>query len=107
MPYGELSRQGVQRFATYADLDRHRCTIEEREEYEPHLDRGTIVYAGVDYAEIPRRRREGGEVIVWDGGNNDLLVLQAPTSRSWSRIPTVRGTSDAITRARPTSARGT
>jgi predicted GTPase len=72
MPYGELSRQGVQRFASYADLDRHRCTIEEREEYEPHLDRGTIVYAGVDYAEILAAAEREAEVIVWDGGNNDF-----------------------------------
>jgi len=72
MPYGELSRQGVQRFETYADLDRHRCTIEEREEYEPHLDRGTVVYAGVDYEEILRAAEREAEVIVWDGGNNDF-----------------------------------
>jgi predicted GTPase len=72
MPYGELGRQGVQRFATYADLDRHKCTIEEREEYEPHLDRGTIVYAGVDYAEILASAEKEADVIVWDGGNNDF-----------------------------------
>jgi predicted GTPase len=72
MPYGELARQGVQRFATYADLDRHKCTIEEREEYEPHLDRGTIVYAGVDYAEILAKAEKEADVIVWDGGNNDF-----------------------------------
>ena len=72
MPYGELERQGVQRFATYADLDRHKCTIEEREEYEPHLDRETIVYAGVDYAEILASAEKEADVIVWDGGNNDF-----------------------------------
>ncbi|HYR69148.1 MAG TPA: cyclic 2,3-diphosphoglycerate synthase [Candidatus Dormibacteraeota bacterium] len=72
MPYGELSRQGVQRFASYADLERHHCTIEEREEYEPHLDRGTIVYAGVDYAEILSAAEKEADVIVWDGGNNDF-----------------------------------
>jgi len=72
MPYGELARQGVQRFATYADLDRHKCTIEEREEYEPHLDRGTIVYAGVDYGEILAKAEKEADVIVWDGGNNDF-----------------------------------
>ena len=72
MPYGELSRQGVQRFASYADLERHKCTIEEREEYEPHLDRGTIVYAGVDYGEILASAEKEAEVIVWDGGNNDF-----------------------------------
>lgn len=72
MPYGRLEEQVWQRFATHEDLDRHHCTIEEREEYEPHLDRGVIVYAGVDYAEILRRAEEEAEVIVWDGGNNDL-----------------------------------
>lgn len=80
MPYGELSRQGVQRFATYADLDRHRCTIEEREEYEPHLDRGTIVYAGVDYAEILAAAEKEAEVIVWDGGNNDFSFFKPDLS---------------------------
>jgi predicted GTPase len=72
IPYGEPSRQGVQRFATYADLDRHKCTIEEREEYEPHLDRGTIVYAGVDYGAILEKAEKEADVIVWDGGNNDF-----------------------------------
>ncbi|MGE5174733.1 MAG: cyclic 2,3-diphosphoglycerate synthase [Hyphomicrobiales bacterium] len=76
MPYGELSRQGVQRFATYADLDRHKCTIEEREEYEPHLDRGTIVYAGVDYAEILAAAEKEADVVVWDGGNNDFAFYK-------------------------------
>lgn len=72
MPYGDLAAQAVQRFATYADLDHHRCTIEEREEYEPHIDRGVIVYAGVDYEAILRQAEEEADVIVWDGGNNDL-----------------------------------
>ncbi len=72
MPYGDLVAQRVQRFSTYADLDRYDCTIEEREEYEPHIDRGVVVYAGVDYAEILRRAEEEADVIVWDGGNNDL-----------------------------------
>jgi len=76
MPYGELGRQGVQRFATYADLERHKCTIEEREEYEPHLDRGTIVYAGVDYAEILASAEKEADVIVWDGGNNDFAFYK-------------------------------
>jgi predicted GTPase len=80
MPYGELSRQGVQRFATYADLDRHRCTIEEREEYEPHLDRGTIVYAGVDYKEILAAAEREADVIVWDGGNNDFSFFRPDLS---------------------------
>ncbi len=72
MPYGNLVKQSVQRFATYDDLDKHECTIEEREEYEPHLDRGVIVYAGVDYAAILEDIENEADVIVWDGGNNDL-----------------------------------
>lgn len=72
MPYGDLAAQAVQRFATYEDLDRHRCTIEEREEYEPHLDRGVIVYAGVDYQRILEQAEAEADVVVWDGGNNDL-----------------------------------
>ena len=72
MPYGDLAKQAVQRFATYVDLDKHDCTIEEREEYEPHLDRGSIVYAGVDYEAILRQAEKEADVILWDGGNNDL-----------------------------------
>ncbi|RMH68971.1 MAG: GTPase [Gemmatimonadetes bacterium] len=72
MPYGDLAAQKVQRFATHEDLDTHECTIEEREEYEPHLDRGTIVYAGVDYAAILAQAEQEADVILWDGGNNDL-----------------------------------
>lgn len=72
MPYGDLVKQTCQRFASYADLDKHDCTIEEREEYEPHLDRGTVVYAGVDYGRILREAEQEAEVILWDGGNNDL-----------------------------------
>jgi predicted GTPase len=72
MPYGNLEDQIWQRYATYKDLDAYKCTIEEREEYEPHLDRGTIVYAGVDYGEILRRAEEEVDVVLWDGGNNDL-----------------------------------
>ncbi len=72
MPYGNLVKQACQRFATYEDLDRHECTIEEREEYEPHLDRGTIVYAGVDYEQILRSAEKEADVVLWDGGNNDL-----------------------------------
>ena len=71
MPYGNLARQMVQRFESHADLDRHECTIEEREEYEPHIDNGIIVYAGVDYAAILAKAEEEADVIVWDGGNND------------------------------------
>jgi len=72
MPYGDLAKQAVQRFATYEDLDRHYCTIEEREEYEPHLDRGSIVYAGVDYEAILRQAEQEADIILWDGGNNDI-----------------------------------
>jgi len=72
MPYGDLAKQAVQRFATYADLDKHQCTIEEREEYEPHLDRGIVVYAGVDYQTILHQAEQEADVVVWDGGNNDL-----------------------------------
>jgi predicted GTPase len=71
MPYGDLTRQACQRFATYEDLDRYECTIEEREEYEPHIDNGFVVYAGVDYERILRQAEEEAEVILWDGGNND------------------------------------
>jgi predicted GTPase len=72
MPYGDLVRQAVQRFAQYEDLDKHECTIEEREEYEPHLDRGLVVYAGVDYERILHEAQEEADIILWDGGNNDL-----------------------------------
>lgn len=71
MPYGDLEKQAVQRFATYADLDKYECTIEEREEYEPHIDKGIIVYAGVDYERILRQAETEADVILWDGGNND------------------------------------
>ncbi|WP_107764015.1 cyclic 2,3-diphosphoglycerate synthase [Coprothermobacter proteolyticus] len=72
MPYGDLVAQKVQRFATYDDLDYHKCTIEEREEYEPHIDRGAIVYAGVDYEAILRQAEQEADVVIWDGGNNDF-----------------------------------
>ncbi len=72
MPYGDLVKQKVQRFATYADLDKHACTIEEREEYEPHLDNGVIVYAGVDYEAILRQAEQEVDIVLWDGGNNDF-----------------------------------
>ncbi|HKV08791.1 MAG TPA: cyclic 2,3-diphosphoglycerate synthase [Thermoanaerobaculia bacterium] len=71
MPYGDLSKQIAQRFATYEDLDRYETTIEEREEYEPHIDNGFVVYAGVDYEKILRQAEQEAEVILWDGGNND------------------------------------
>jgi predicted GTPase len=72
MPYGDIARQRVQRFAVMDDLDRHRCTIEEREEYEPHIAAGCVVYAGVDYGAILAEAEKEADVIVWDGGNNDL-----------------------------------
>lgn len=72
MPYGKLEEQAVQRFANHADLDRHQCTIEEREEYEPHIDRGNIVYAGVDYGAILEQAQAEADCILWDGGNNDF-----------------------------------
>ncbi len=71
MPYGNLAAQAVQRFATSDDLDRHDCTIEEREEYEPHIANGVVVYAGIDYAAILDAAEKEADVIVWDGGNND------------------------------------
>jgi predicted GTPase len=72
MPYGDLRKQRVQRFASIEDLRRHECTIEEMEEYEPHIAEGTVVFAGVDYAAILREAEREADVIVWDGGNNDL-----------------------------------
>jgi len=72
MPYGNLVEQKVQRFATLEDLDKYKCTIEEREEYEPHVVRGNVIYAGVDYEAILREAEKEADVIVWDGGNNDL-----------------------------------
>ena len=72
MPYGDLAAQKVQRYASLDDLDKHKCTIEEREEYEPHIVSGTIIYAGVDYEAILREAEKEADVILWDGGNNDL-----------------------------------
>lgn len=72
MPYGDLAAQAVQRFASYQDLDRAGCTIEEREEYEPHINQGNVVFAGVDYEAILRLAEKEGDVILWDGGNNDM-----------------------------------
>lgn len=72
MPYGDLSKQICQRFASYEDLDFHKCTIEEREEYEPHIEMGIVVYAGVDYEVILREAQKEADIIVWDGGNNDF-----------------------------------
>ncbi|MCX7943507.1 MAG: GTPase, partial [Deltaproteobacteria bacterium] len=72
MPYGDLNRQRVQRFATLEDLDKYECTIEEREEYEPHINAGIIVYAGVDYKDILVEAEKESDILIWDGGNNDL-----------------------------------
>jgi len=72
MPYGDLVKQACQRYAKLSDMDLHKCTIEEREEYEPHIAAGNILYAGVDYGEILRRAEAEADVILWDGGNNDL-----------------------------------
>ncbi len=77
MPYGDLAAQAVQRFADYEDLNRHNVTIEEREEYEPHIDRGVIVYAGVDYEAILRQAEQEADIILWDGGNNDQPFYKA------------------------------
>lgn len=77
MPYGDLVKQKVQRFATIDDLKRHNCTIEEMEEYEPHIVNGTIIYAGVDYEAILREAEKEADVIVWDGGNNDMSFYKA------------------------------
>jgi predicted GTPase len=76
MPYGDLERQAVQRFSAREDLDAAECTIEEREEYEPHLALGNVVYAGVDYGEITVRAEQEADVILWDGGNNDFPFLE-------------------------------
>jgi len=72
MPYGHLKEQACQRFETLEDLDKHKCTIEEREEYEPHIRSGNIVYAGIDYEKILRSAEKEADIILWDGGNNDL-----------------------------------
>jgi len=77
MPYGDLAAQAVQRFATLQDLEKHQCTIEEREEYEPHINRGTVVYAGVDYGRILRQAEQEADVILWDGGNNDTPFFRS------------------------------
>ena len=76
MPYGDLAVQAVQRFASLDDLVKHKCTIEEMEEYEPHIDSGTIVYAGIDYEAIVRKAEKEADIILWDGGNNDLPFYQ-------------------------------
>jgi predicted GTPase len=77
MPYGDLAAQAVQRFASYADMDAADCTIEEREEYEPYVERGAVIYAGVDYEAILRQAEAEADVIIWDGGNNDFPFYQS------------------------------
>ncbi|MFV1859551.1 MAG: cyclic 2,3-diphosphoglycerate synthase [Anaerolineales bacterium] len=77
MPYGDLKVQAVQRFASHEDLDRYACSIEEREEYEPHLAQGTVVYAGVDYGAILREAEKEADIVLWDGGNNDLPFFKS------------------------------
>ena len=80
MPYGDLNAQRVQRYATVEDLDRYETTIEEREEYEPHIASGTIIYAGVDYADILAQAQQECDVLLWDGGNNDLPFYRPTVS---------------------------
>jgi predicted GTPase len=80
MPYGDLAKQKVQRYADYSDLDKHECTIEEREEYEPHIDAGVIIYAGVDYEAILRQAEQEADIILWDGGNNDFSFYKTDLS---------------------------
>ncbi len=80
MPYGHLKDEVVERFANLSDLDKYKCTIEEREEYEPHIMNGTIVYAGVDYEKILRQAEKEADVLVWDGGNNDFSFIKPDLS---------------------------
>ncbi|MCX6778402.1 MAG: cyclic 2,3-diphosphoglycerate synthase [Candidatus Micrarchaeota archaeon] len=77
MPYGDLAKQVVQRFASYDDLEKHKCTIEEREEYEPYVERGMVIYAGVDYEAILRQAEKEADIILWDGGNNDFSFYKS------------------------------
>lgn len=77
MPYGDLTKQVCQRFSSLQDLDDQKCTIEEREEYEPHIEAGNLVFAGIDYAQILKRAEEEADVVLWDGGNNDIPFFKA------------------------------
>ncbi len=99
MPYGNLAAQKVQRFATIEDLARHNCTIEEMEEYEPHIARGNVIYAGVDYEAILREAEKEADVILWDGGNNDFSFY-VPDSRLRLPILCARATKSHSTPAR-------
>ena len=80
MPYGDLAKQAVQRFKTLADMDKHKCTIEEREEYEPHIMNDMVVYAGVDYEAILRKMETEADIVLWDGGNNDMPFFRPDLS---------------------------
>ncbi|MCD6523164.1 MAG: GTPase [Candidatus Diapherotrites archaeon] len=98
MPYGNLEKQIAMRFATYEDLKKHKCTIEEREEYEPYIERGLVVYSGVDYEKIIRKAEKEADVIVWDGGNNevsfyvpDMLLVVADPHRPGDEIGSYPG----------------
>jgi predicted GTPase len=102
MPYGDLVKQRVQRFADYSDLDKQECTIEKREEYEPHLDNGVIVYAGVDYEAILREAEKEVDIVLWDGGNNDfpfyvsdLLIVVADPHRPGHEVRYYPGETNA------------
>lgn len=77
MPYGDLARQAVQRFASHQDMQDHNCTIEEREEYEPYVERGAVIFSGVDYEAILRQAEQEADIIIWDGGNNDLPFYES------------------------------
>ena len=101
MPYGDLAAQACQRFETLDDLLRHDCTIEEREEYEPHIEAGVIVYAGVDYGRILREAEAEADVVLWDGGNNDL-PFYAPDLHIVLADPLRPGTRPATTPVRRT-----
>ena len=100
MPYGDLERQAVQRFASLADLDAAACTIEEREEYEPHIRAGNVVFAGVDYARILGFAETEADIIVWDGGNNDFPFVR-PDLQIVLVDPLRPGTRPRIIQARP------
>ncbi len=76
MPYGDLIKQKVQRFETIEDLKKHNCTIEEIEEYEPHIEQGVVVFAGIDYAQILKQAEKEADIIIWDGGNNDMSFIK-------------------------------
>ena len=104
MPYGDLAKQALQRFATLDDLKKHDCTIEEMEEYEPHISTGTIVYAGVDYEAIVREAEKEADIILWDGGNNDmpfykpdLLIVVADPHRPGHELEYYPGETNLLT----------